>query len=114
MSGTNGMGTIYIDPNAITVTGINVVGAEVVRAFYTCTCPCGVTDKFAWNALPTEDTQQSCGNPKHFAVKFSDEAKAAMAEYLAERSEGKKDDSEARQPVDVMAAVRSFSKNRGI
>ncbi len=45
-------------------------GDGFTKRFWQLTCPCGVTDAFPLNELPEVDTLQSCGNPKHWAVKF--------------------------------------------
>ena len=39
-----------------------------IKNFWSFACPCGVTDTFPLNGLPTKTTPHSCGDPKHFAV----------------------------------------------
>lgn len=56
-------------PPEAEVMGFLLVG-EVAKRFYEVTCPCGVTDTYALNSFPEVDTPHSCGNPKHWFVKY--------------------------------------------
>lgn len=54
-------------------TGLQIVGEQVLKTWLKVACPCGVTDTFAYNKLPEVDTPQSCGNPKHWVVRFQED-----------------------------------------
>lgn len=63
---------ILIDPN-YEWTGIEFTGSQVIGRVWELTCPCGVTDVFPLNGLPEVDTRHSCGNPKHWTLKYKRE-----------------------------------------
>ena len=41
------------------------------KPYWKITCPCGRTVTYPINGLPEVDTPMPCGNPKHWAVKYS-------------------------------------------
>lgn len=63
---------IKIDPN-YECTCIEFTGSQAIEKFWELTCPCGVTDVYPLNGLPEVDTPHSCGNPKHWALKYKKE-----------------------------------------
>ena len=50
--------------------GIYFVG-DTNKHFWEIECPCGEKVRYRINELPEVDTQMPCGNPKHWAVKYS-------------------------------------------
>lgn len=51
------------------VMGFLLVG-NAKPAFFSVTCPCGITDVYPLNGFPETDTGQSCGKPNHWFVKY--------------------------------------------
>lgn len=54
-------------------TGLRLIGKDAVDKFLRIHCPCGVVDTFPLNGVPTVNTPQSCGNPKHWSIKYEGE-----------------------------------------
>ena len=53
------------------VMGFLLVG-DITKDFFTVICPCGVIDSYPLNSFPEKDTPHSCGDPKHWFVKYKD------------------------------------------
>jgi len=61
--------TINIDPDTECIA-IHFTDRKAIDRFWEITCLCGKKDTFPLNGFPEVDTPHSCGNPKHWVVKY--------------------------------------------
>lgn len=80
----NTSGTVNMDSMRLYIRECDEVvtllfsGKEAKENFWQLTCPCGKMDTFPLNKLPEVNTPHSCGNPKHWAVRYSEEPPDAI------------------------------------